>query len=82
MPVKLSRPVARIVSARATVRGLDGEALVVTMTSEGVYVRERGRRTQYGPVPYGRLYLEAARITAARRDAEKRAARKSRRNAR
>lgn len=47
----LTRPVARIVADR----------MVITLTREGIYLRERGRRRDYGPLPYGLLLLQAAR---------------------
>jgi hypothetical protein len=33
----------------------------VTLEREGLYIRERGRRRTYGPLPYGVLLLQAAR---------------------
>lgn len=51
MTAPLVRPVERVV---------DGN-IVVTLTREGIYVRERGRRQTYGPVPYSRILLQAAR---------------------
>lgn len=38
--------------------------LVVTMRPEGIEVREKGRRTTYGPVTYGFVYLTGARMRA------------------
>lgn len=51
MTAPLVRPVERIV---------DGN-LVITLTREGIYIRERRRRATYGPVPYSLLLLQAAR---------------------
>ena len=51
MSAPLIRPVSRVVDDR----------MVITLTREGVYVRERGRRQSYGPIPYGALLIQAAR---------------------
>lgn len=51
MSAPLIRPVSRVVDGR----------MVITLTREGVYVRERGRRQSYGPIPYGALLIQAAR---------------------
>jgi hypothetical protein len=51
MTTPLIKPVERVV---------DG-GLVITLTREGLYVRERGRRQSYGPVAYSLLLLQAAR---------------------
>ena len=55
MATRLSKPVARVVSTR-----LSGD-LVITMTSAGITVREKGRRTTYGPIDYGKILLDGAR---------------------
>lgn len=76
MPTKLTRPVARVVSTRRS-----GD-LVITLTPEGVTLREKGRRTTYGPLDPGALFVMAVRQYV---DAEKRRkaeARKARRAAR
>jgi hypothetical protein len=70
MIAEITRPVSRVVPGR----------LVVTLTREGVYLRERGRRRAYGPVPYGILFLQAAReyadgVRAARRKKPRRVSR-------
>jgi hypothetical protein len=62
MIAPITKPVSRVVTGK----------LVVTLTREGVYLRERGRRRAYGPIPYGILFLQAAReyadgVRAARR---------------
>lgn len=51
MSAPLIRPVERVV---------DG-TIVITLTREGIYIRERRRRQTYGPVPYSRILLQAAR---------------------
>ena len=51
MTAPLIRPVSRVVDGR----------VVITLTREGVYVRERGRRQSYGPISYGTLLIQAAR---------------------
>lgn len=70
MTTRLTRPVVRLVETSATVRSASG-ALVVTLTPAGLLIREKGRRTSYGPIPYGHLLLEGARRTAASRIAER-----------
>jgi hypothetical protein len=62
MTAPLKKPVSRVI----------GESIVVTLTREGLYIREHGRRRTYGPLPYGVLLLQAARdyadgVRAARR---------------
>lgn len=64
----LTRPVRR------TVRGRDGEPLVVMLTEEGVYVRPPRQRVEYPPIPYGALLLMAARAYNAERGPKKRRA--------
>lgn len=54
--IELRKPVRRIIATR------DGDALVVTLTVEGLTVREKGKRRTYGPIPYGRLFLQAAEM--------------------
>lgn len=73
MTTPLRRPVARIVSTRR-----DG-SLVVTLTELGLMIREKGRRTTYGPLPYGKLLLAGARDYIEQKKREKREARKLRR---
>ena len=38
---------------------LQGAALVVTLAPEGIYYREKGRRTTYGPLAHGYLFQKA-----------------------
>jgi hypothetical protein len=71
MTTRLQRPVRRVVRTRR-----HGE-LVVTLTAEGVMVRELGRRTTYGPLDYGLLLLQGARQFVAEQKAAKAAARKA-----
>jgi hypothetical protein len=49
--------------------------LVITLTAEGVYVRTKGRRTEYGPVPYGLILMQGAKAYAAEKLAMKKQAR-------
>lgn len=76
MATRLQRPVKRVVPTRR-----DGE-LVITLTSEGVMVRQKGRRTSYGPIPYGKLLLDGARMYIAAEKQRKAAARAAKRAAR
>lgn len=41
-----------------------GQALIVSLTPEGLMLREKGRRKSFGPLPYGWLYLQAAKLEA------------------
>lgn len=63
---------------RREVQGTMSERLIVALTSAGVTVREKGRRTTYGPLPYAWLYLQGAKMMAEARMKEKRAGRKFR----
>ena len=56
---RCNKPVSRLVGG-----GASSEWLVVTLAPEGLYLREKWRRTQYGPLPYGSLYTQAACIQA------------------
>lgn len=76
MATRLTRNVTRVVPTRR-----DGD-LVVTLTNEGVMVREKGRRTTYGPIPYGKLLIAGARDFVAAQKAAKVAARQAARAAR
>lgn len=61
------------------VRRLTEDDLIVTLTLEGLTVREKGRRTVYGPLPYGWLKLKAAERMAEQRRAERAKRRKVKR---
>ena len=76
MPTKLTRPVTRVVDTRRS-----GE-IVVTMTPAGLMFREKGRRTTYGPLDTGALYVLAVRQHVEAEKRAKAAARKARRIAR
>jgi len=52
--------------------------LIVSLTPAGITTREKGRRTVYGPVPYGHLHLIGARMRA---DEIRRERKRRRRNA-
>lgn len=67
---------------KAVRRQLADRDLVVEMTREGIRTREKGRRTWYGPFPWGKLHLTLARMTADQRVAERKAERRARRGAR
>lgn len=69
MPTRLERPVTRVVQSHK-----HGE-LVVTMTAEGLVIREKGRRTKYLCPSYGELYQRAVLAEVeARRQPRKRKA--------
>jgi hypothetical protein len=52
MATKLLKPV---------VREEPRNGYIVILAPEGLYLREKGRRTMYGPLAYARLYLQAVR---------------------
>jgi hypothetical protein len=54
---------------RREVRTVRGAALIVTLAAEGIYLREKGRRTAF-LLPYGVAYQRAASMAD---DAERRA---------
>jgi hypothetical protein len=51
--------------------------VVVKLEPVGISVREVGRRTWYGPMTYGSLFVLLARLTADMKRAERRKARKA-----
>ncbi len=66
MPTHLTKPVSRHV-ARAN--------LIVTLTDEGVYVREPRKRTTYGPLSYSAIqYYAAKQMSEAAREEKARTA--------
>lgn len=58
MATRLSKPVRRETDVTH-----DGRAIICTMSSEGILLREKGRRTQY-LLPYRHAFLQAARLQA------------------
>jgi hypothetical protein len=75
MATRLSRHVAREVSTRHW-----GE-LIVTLTPEGLELRQKGRRKRY-VVGYGMIYQRGAEIEAVALKKEREARRKARKQAR
>lgn len=69
MATKLTKPVTR---------WDERDDLVITLAPEGVYVREKGRRTRYGPLSYGALKLRCAQVNADAIRKERKARRVSR----
>ena len=67
-----SRPVRRVVPTEKS-----GE-LVVWLTPEGLRLREKGRRTWFGPISFGQLYLELVRREIEARKRARRAKRRGR----
>lgn len=66
----LTKPVTRHVYDRGS-----GD-LVVTLTAAGIVIREKGRRTSYGPLGYGALLTLGARAYADEQRAARKAARR------
>lgn len=38
--------------------------IIVTLAPEGIYTRENGRRTSYGPIPFSRIHTLGADMRA------------------
>ncbi len=53
MATQLTKPISRLVATSA------GRELIVTLTQAGITFREKGRRLEIGPIPYGPLYVES-----------------------
>ena len=71
MTTELTKPVTRF-SKR--------DGLIITMTAEGITVREPRKRFTYGPISYGHIQLLAAKQLAEehrKRKAEEKASRKA-----
>jgi hypothetical protein len=75
MATRIGRPVRREVSTRHW-----GE-LIVSLTPEGIELRQKGRRKRY-VVPYGVVYQRGAEIEAVAMKRERDAKRKARKLAR
>ncbi|HEX5437163.1 MAG TPA: hypothetical protein VFW98_08385 [Gemmatimonadaceae bacterium] len=65
----MSKPVSREVI-------IDGRVYVATFAHAGVTLREKGKRTTYGPVSWGRILLDGARMMADEAIQERHARRK------
>ena len=46
------------------VRAPDGTELIVTLAPAGILIREKGRRTTYGPISYGAILSLGAKQEA------------------
>jgi len=66
MATKLSSKVVREVESK------DGRTFIVTLSPEGLYMREKRRRGDFGPLDYGYLYLKAGTLAAVEKMTEKR----------
>lgn len=67
--------------ARETNAGSYG-AIIVTLAPEGIYTREKGRRTSYGPIAFSSIHTLGANMRAAAIRKDRLAARKARRQTR
>lgn len=65
-------------TVRREVQATTSERLIVSLTPSGITTREKGRRTEYGPIPYAHLHLIGARMRAADVMKERAAKRKRR----
>ncbi len=66
--------------ARETNAGSYGP-IIVTLSPEGIYTREKGRRTSYGPVSFSHIHTLGATMRAIQVKQERIAAHKLRRAA-
>lgn len=57
MAQAFTKPIDRIVN-------VDGREYVATFAAAGVFLREKGKRTTYGPVPYSHIFMAGARMMA------------------
>lgn len=69
--IQIDRPVRRRVLSTS------GKALVATMMPEGIYMREKRKRTAY-LVPWGHVFVQGAKLAADRRRADRLAERAAR----
>ena len=69
---ELKRPVRR-----ETLDSYRGRPIVVELTREGVRVKEKGRRTWFGPYTYRQLFARLAQLEGDRIIRERKAARKA-----
>jgi hypothetical protein len=67
---------------KAVTRFAKRDGLIVTLTPEGVTIREPRKRFTYGPVSYGLIQVIAARAIAEERRREKQAEKLARKAAR
>lgn len=44
--------------------GNDGKVYRVTLAADGIYMREKGRRGDFGPLSYGYVYLQLGKQAA------------------
>lgn len=51
--------------------GLYENEFVAKMTQEGLYIREKGKRTWFGPMSWDFIYRRGAELTAQRDASEK-----------
>jgi hypothetical protein len=65
MTTRLTKAVKREVSTRRS-----GD-LIITLTTSGIVLREKGRRKVYGPVDYGLVFLTAVKQAIKEREQEK-----------
>jgi hypothetical protein len=56
--------------------------IIVTLAPEGIYTREKGRRTTYGPIAFSSIHTLGAHMRAVQVKKDRTAARKARRAAR
>jgi hypothetical protein len=60
-----------ILGSRSVRRRCPRTGITTELTAEGLYVRERGRRLAYGPIPYSKLLLIGAQQYVAEQKREK-----------
>lgn len=78
--IRFTNPVLREVEG--SMRLTRGRPIVVKADQHGLWFREKGRRTWYGPLSWDSLFGQAVRLEADRIAREQRAARAARKAAR
>jgi hypothetical protein len=58
---ELTKPVTRRVRFKPS--GYSARELIVRIAPEGLYLREAGRRTWYGPMSWNSLHVRAAELS-------------------
>ena len=66
---------------RREAQGSSYGPIIVTLAPEGIYTREKGRRTQYGPITFSHIHTMGAQLRANEIKKERAKARKERRAA-
>ncbi len=69
-------------TVKREVETASGTTLVVSFTPAGITTREKGKRTTYGPIPFGKIHILGAQMMADEAKRERAARKKLRRQQR